>query len=538
MAGYVEWMLESSLLVVMVLGIRKIFMGKIRYAGIYALWLVVLVRFLIPVNFITTPFSVGAIVSETLFLQDNEKSTVLQGSGWQAEAGGKEQITSSEKESGKSQGQSIKENGEKNVLSEQGLANTQSSRRQRMGSLNWRILFLSVWGAISGLLFLWFVLSNISLTRKLKRNRILYRMREGVKIYVASGVKTPCLYGFLQPVIYLPRHLFEENSQTKVTQEELEQMITHEYVHYEHRDYIWAMFRMLLVSVYWFDPFLWLAASYSKKDAELFCDETVIRIVGEENRFCYGKMLIRLAGDGNWGEFRYPIMSMSRRGREMAKRIRAISDRKHYSRWLILPLVLIVSVAVVITCSSGIGPLARSGKPTVERVGKKSVVSGSALSSVGAGKISGQGMAEEGTKTIRSVNSAAGDTYTGENEKSAVAVSTCKKVFEQYIKIFTEAVNTGNTDKMSQVLDTGSDVYEQQCFMAKNYYKRGIREEIKSYSITQVKAISPLHIELQSKEKIRVFYEDTSSKLIKQKYFYTCEYKDNKWVITKMEDIK
>ena len=42
MECFIEWMIESSLLILMILGIRKIFMGKIRYAGVYALWLVVL----------------------------------------------------------------------------------------------------------------------------------------------------------------------------------------------------------------------------------------------------------------------------------------------------------------------------------------------------------------------------------------------------------------------------------------------------------------------------------------------------------------
>ena len=50
------WFLESSLLILFVLGIRKIFSGKISYRAIYALWLVVVFRFMIPVNIIPTPF--------------------------------------------------------------------------------------------------------------------------------------------------------------------------------------------------------------------------------------------------------------------------------------------------------------------------------------------------------------------------------------------------------------------------------------------------------------------------------------------------
>lgn len=63
MTGFCLWMLESSILVLMILGIRKAFMGKIRYGMIYALWFVVALRFLVPVNVIRTPFGIGNMVS-------------------------------------------------------------------------------------------------------------------------------------------------------------------------------------------------------------------------------------------------------------------------------------------------------------------------------------------------------------------------------------------------------------------------------------------------------------------------------------------
>lgn len=66
MEGFLAWFFESSLLVIMILGIRRIFMGKVRYAAIYALWAVVLLRFLIPVNIIPAPVNVGNIISDAI----------------------------------------------------------------------------------------------------------------------------------------------------------------------------------------------------------------------------------------------------------------------------------------------------------------------------------------------------------------------------------------------------------------------------------------------------------------------------------------
>lgn len=142
-------------------------------------------------------------------------------------------------------------------------------------------------------------MSNICMSRKLKRNRVLYRSCGKVIIYTGSCIKRPCLYGFFHPAIYFPKEIYADS-------EEIEQIITHEYVHYMHKDHIWAMFRIILISVYWFHPFLWIAAFCSKKDAELFCDETVISYIGEDNRFCYGATLIKMAAQPGTGRVFLP----------------------------------------------------------------------------------------------------------------------------------------------------------------------------------------------------------------------------------------
>lgn len=49
-----ELIMETSLLVILVMAVRKIFLGRISYKGIYALWLLIVLRLIIPVNFIST----------------------------------------------------------------------------------------------------------------------------------------------------------------------------------------------------------------------------------------------------------------------------------------------------------------------------------------------------------------------------------------------------------------------------------------------------------------------------------------------------
>ena len=90
---------------------------------------------------------------------------------------------------------------------------------------------------------------------------------------------------------------------------------------------------------------------------------------------------------------------------------------------------------------------------------------------------------------------------------------------------------------LQQVLVFGSEVYEQQSNIAVNYYNRGIREEVKSYSIVSANIIKDNQVEINSKEKIKVYYADGTSKIVRQEYKYTCEKIDGNWIITKMSDI-
>lgn len=534
MESFLIWILESSLLILLVLGIRKIFIKKIRYTTIYALWLLVLVRFLIPVNFFSTPISVGTVVSEAI-------------SSWMGEAPADQDKTmisvmeqypnAAGRTSGYSNIKSLQDT-KKAAKEEQpfiskkdtNVSDTKESAPLSVWTISDRTRSKIVrgWMAISVIVFLWLILTNVNLNRKMRKKRMLYGKRENVCIYLIPGIKNPCLYGFFRPAIYLPTaYLWNGNRKTE-HREEIGQMITHEYVHYCHGDHIWAMFRILLVSFYWFDPFMWLAVSCSKKDAELACDETVIRCLGEKNRFSYGEMLVRLAADTSWGDFRYSMMSMSRKGKEMENRIRAISACKQYSKWVLIPLILAVFVTAGITCSTGLA----GEKPVSDLTTENEREAEKPISEIITQK-------EQGSKSSASRLKAMNTSF-GMNgilgTKYADTVSY-EDVFFRYIEYFTTAVNTGNTDHMNQVLAEESDVYKQQCSIAKNYYKRGIREEIKDCFISDVKSMGLNKVILESREKINVAYADNTSKLINQTYLYTCEQNGRGWQITQMDEI-
>ncbi len=115
---------------------------------------------------------------------------------------------------------------------------------------------------------------------------------------------------------------------------------------------------------------------------------------------------------------------------------------------------------------------------------------------------------------------------------------TPEEAFGNYLLTFTDAVNTGSTEKLENVLARGSKVSAQQCALVRNYYKRGIREEIRAYSVSGRRTVAEDTVEISSREEIHVSYADGTSKLVKQKYRYTCCYAGTSWIIADMKEVQ
>lgn len=107
--------------------------------------------------------------------------------------------------------------------------------------------------------------------------RICRKVREAVQlkenIWVCDHILTPFILGIVRPRIYLPSSMDEAD---------MKYVISHEKAHLKRKDHIWKPLGFLLLSVYWFNPILWVAYVLLCKDIEFACDEKVIRQLGTE----------------------------------------------------------------------------------------------------------------------------------------------------------------------------------------------------------------------------------------------------------------
>ena len=102
-------------------------------------------------------------------------------------------------------------------------------------------------------------------------------------IFQSENVSSPFVLGIIKPRIYLP---FKINGQY------LEHVVAHEQAHIRRKDHWWKPIGFLLLTIHWFNPFMWLAYVLLCRDIELACDEKVIKELGNEQRGDYTQALV------------------------------------------------------------------------------------------------------------------------------------------------------------------------------------------------------------------------------------------------------
>lgn len=116
--------------------------------------------------------------------------------------------------------------------------------------------------------------------------------------------------------------------------------------------------------------------------------------------------------------------------------------------------------------------------------------------------------------------------------------STPSAAFDNYMKVFIEAVNTGDFSNAGMVMKIGSEIYDQQKNIVTHYHKQGITERVLSYAITKTEQLEDGSMRLTSNEEIEVTYSDGSAKVVEQSYAYICVQEGQKgWLFTNMEAV-
>lgn len=113
----------------------------------------------------------------------------------------------------------------------------------------------------------------------------------GNSVRKSERVDTPFILGFFRPRIYLPFGLSAETEEC---------VVSHENAHIKRKDHLIKPFGYAILSVYWFNPLVWVAYILLCRDIESACDEKVIKDLSAEARKAYATALLECSVRKNY----------------------------------------------------------------------------------------------------------------------------------------------------------------------------------------------------------------------------------------------
>ena len=173
-------------------------------------------------------------------------------------------------------------------------------------------------------------------------------------LYRSKAVRTPMLLGVLHPVIVLPDKEFSPVM--------LQGVLAHELTHHRRGDVLFKWFSVLVSVLHWFNPVTRLFRSELDRACELACDEKLLRHMNAGEKQLYGDMLIALAA-----ERRLPrsvvATSFAVEKRNLKERLSQIMTYKRKSRAALC--LALAAMLLLSACGAAIGPRAAESSQTL-----------------------------------------------------------------------------------------------------------------------------------------------------------------------------
>ena len=154
-------------------------------------------------------------------------------------------------------------------------------------------------------------------------------------IFQSEIVDAPIVVGFVNPRIYLP---------FSVKQRDVNYIIAHEQAHIRRRDHWWKLLGIVLLTLHWFNPLVWIAYALLCRDIEMACDEAVIRDLDNNGRADYAQALVTYSTKRQ--TLAVPPLAFGETA--VKSRLKSIMNYRRVSRWSVA--FIIVSCMFLAMC--------------------------------------------------------------------------------------------------------------------------------------------------------------------------------------------
>ncbi len=328
----------SSIMICLMLLVRKFFRKKLSANVIFTLWLILYFRMALPFGYWELPlFGTAAEITyrpmsfaEQLFQDEPENSTPLYEDEYIYEIPESETKRDSE-------GVKIYDAAVPADLSKDSQQTHTTIHRQPTE----RAIILIIWLTGSLLVAGYVIFQNRKLHREVDKLDIVDKIVD-LDICVSKDFKTPCLLGVRTPKIIVTESVLENPML-------YDYAITHELEHYKHKDHIWNAERIFICILYWWHPLVWYAAKCVAEDAELACDERVLKNKSVEECKNYGYALLQMIENVQNKPLHFAT-SFSGNKKSLKLRIESITNRNATKKYILFPTLFLLMLLLAAGC--------------------------------------------------------------------------------------------------------------------------------------------------------------------------------------------
>lgn len=251
----------------------------------YGLWLLVILRLLVPV-FVESPVTADGFITEKMqVIGQNifagQKASLPENRAVSLQAEGNKNVNEVQNaDKGDKSKEQFEEGG---VTAVKQLENEGDILRQYD---LWQMeeIFACIWLAGLILAGLYFFTQFV----RVKRQTAVAIHRDR-NVWLCDRIPTPFVMGIVHPRIYIPFHLSEEDEHC---------ILEHERMHIRHGDHIMRLLGMLAACLHWWNPLVWVAVNRLNQDMEMYCDEAAVAAKSVAEKKQYMTALLHFAVKG------------------------------------------------------------------------------------------------------------------------------------------------------------------------------------------------------------------------------------------------
>ncbi len=215
-----------------------------------------------------------------------------------------------------------------------------------------KALFAFIWLSCAVILFLIKLISYRSFLKKIYKNseeiscpEVGSYTKRKIRTRVSDKICSPFIVGLIKPTLMLPKK--------DMTPLQLNNILAHEMTHLRRNDILYKWFCIIVRSIHWFNPAIYLICEQINIDCEISCDLAVVRGMDEQQEKNYIETILSLLSQNNSKSI---PMTTGMTGKETLKRrfIMIKNKTKISKKAAIISTVLAVLILLAALLASGI----------------------------------------------------------------------------------------------------------------------------------------------------------------------------------------